>query len=62
MENTDIALATENIHLMWNNNLLEFKDTNDNIDYGVTLNDLLEAFSKFMEQKELDKPLNKRSL
>jgi len=40
------------------NNLLEFKENNDNIDYGVSLNDLLEAFSKFMEQKELDKPLN----
>ncbi len=26
MENTDIALATENIHLMWNNNLLEFNE------------------------------------
>lgn len=40
------------------NNLLEFKETNENIDYGVTLNDLLEAFSKFIQQKELDKPLN----
>ncbi len=38
-------------------NLLEFKE-NEEIDYGVNLNDLIEAFSKFMEQKELEKPLN----
>lgn len=40
------------------NNLLEFKENDTNIDYGIDLNDLLEAFAKFMEQKELDKPLN----
>jgi len=39
-------------------NLLEYQDEQKEIDYGVDLNDLLEAFSKFMEQKELDKPLN----
>ena len=39
-------------------NLLEYKDDSEIMDYGVNLNDLLEAFSKFMEQKELDKPLN----
>lgn len=39
-------------------NLLDYKDADNNIDYGIDLNDLLEAFSKFMEQKELDKPLN----
>ena len=38
-------------------NLLEFKE-NEEIDYGANLNDLIEAFSKFMEQKELEKPLN----
>ena len=40
------------------NNLLEYKDKDANIDYGVDLNDLLLAFSKFIEQKEFDKPLN----
>ena len=40
------------------NNLLEYQEENPNIDYGVDLNDLLKAFSKFLEQKELDKPLN----
>lgn len=39
-------------------NLLEYKDTDNKIDYGVDLNDLVLAFSKFLEQKELDKPLN----
>lgn len=39
-------------------NLTEYKEDNKNIDYGVNLNDLLEAFSKFIEQKELEKPLN----
>ena len=38
-------------------NLLDYKD-NEEADYGVDLNDLLEALSKFLEQKELDKPLN----
>ncbi len=39
-------------------NLLNYKDEDSVVDYGVDLNDLLEAFSKFLEQKELDKPLN----
>lgn len=38
-------------------NMLEYKDSNDNIDYGVDLNDLIETFSKFLKEKELDKPL-----
>ena len=33
-------------------------DPDKKIDYGVDLNDLVLAFSKFLEQKELDKPLN----
>lgn len=39
-------------------NLTEYQDSNNEINYGVDLSDLLEAFSKFIEQKELDKPLN----
>ena len=38
-------------------NLLDYKDTEET-DYGVDLSDLLSALSKFLEQKELDKPLN----
>ena len=39
------------------NNLLDFKD-NDEVDYGIDLSDLVSALNKFLEQKELDKPLN----
>ncbi len=39
-------------------NLLEYKDENVNIDYGVNLNDLVNALNNFLEQKQLDKPLN----
>lgn len=40
------------------NNLLEYNEENEEIDYGVNLNDLLLAFSKFINEKELSKPLN----
>lgn len=37
----------------------EYKDENINkINSDITLNDLLEAFKKFLERKELEKPLN----
>lgn len=38
-------------------NLLNYKD-DEEVDYGVDLNDLINALNKFLEQKELDKPLN----
>lgn len=38
-------------------NLLNYKDSEE-VDYGVDLNDLINALSKFIEQKELEKPLN----
>ena len=37
--------------------LLEFKE-NKEIDYGIDLNVLINAMAKFLEQKELEKPLN----
>lgn len=37
--------------------LLEYKSDED-IDYGVDLNDLISAMNKFLENKELEKPLN----
>lgn len=40
------------------NNLLEYMDENEQINYGVSLNDLLLAFSNFINEKELTKPLN----
>lgn len=38
--------------------LLDYKDTDTQVDYGITLDNLLEAFSKFLENKEITKPLN----
>lgn len=38
--------------------LLEYKEENSNVDYGVDLNDLINALNNFLEQKELEKPLN----
>lgn len=40
------------------NNLLEYNDESSEINYGVNLNDLLLAFSKFINEKELSKPLD----
>ena len=38
-------------------NLLDFKNV-EQIDYGVDLNDLISALNIFLQQKEIDKPLN----
>ena len=40
------------------NEYQEYQEYQENIDYGVNLNDLIEALRKFMEQKDLSKPLN----
>lgn len=39
-------------------NLLEFKDNFDTVNYGVSLNDLVNAFNSLLENKELNKPLD----
>lgn len=38
-------------------NLIEFS-SNEEIDYGIDINDLIKALSNLLEQKELQKPLN----
>ena len=38
--------------------LLDYKDEDTKVDYGITLDNLLDAFSKFLENKEITKPLN----
>ena len=38
-------------------NLIEFS-SNEEIDYGIDINDLIKALSNLFEQKELQKPLN----
>lgn len=40
--------------------LLEFKDNNTVINYGITLDNLLDAFSKFLVNSENIRPLNTR--
>lgn len=54
----DLEAFRHEVYTKEPNNLLDYQEENPNIDYGVDLNDLLKAFSKFLEQKELDKPLN----
>ena len=54
----DLESLRQDVYTREPDNLLEYQENEDDINYGVNLNDLLEAFSKFIEQKELDKPLN----
>lgn len=54
----DLENLRQEVYTKDPDNLLEYQDTENNIDYGVDLNDLIEALSKFIEQKQLDKPLN----
>jgi len=37
--------------------ILEYKN-NENVDYGIDLDDLVNAFKKFLEYQEMSKPLN----
>jgi len=48
----------QNVYTKDPDNLSEFIDNTKEIDYGVSLNELLDAFSKLLEQKESKKPLN----
>lgn len=45
------------VHTKVKDSLLEFK-SNDDVDYGINLDDLINAMKKFLEEKELSKPLN----
>lgn len=38
--------------------LINYKETEDNNDYGFNIDDLVKAFKDFLKKKELDKPLN----
>ena len=38
--------------------LITYKETEDNNDYGFNIDDLVKAFKDFLKKKELDKPLN----
>ena len=45
------------IHTRESEELLNYAN-NDDIDYGIDLDDLVNAFQKFLEYKEMTKPLN----
>lgn len=38
--------------------LINYKEEKENIDYGINVDDLVKAFKEFLKRKELDKPLN----
>ena len=40
------------------NEILEYTNNYDNIDYGIDLSDLIKAFQNFLKNKEITKPLN----
>lgn len=48
----------QNVFTRETNELTKYSEYDEKEDYGVTLSDLLDAFSKFIESKEMDKPLN----
>ena len=54
----DLESYRGNVFTREPNNLTEFNDNHDNYNLDLTINDLLDALSKFLTQKELDKPLN----
>ena len=54
----DLESYRRNVFTKEPNNLTEFNDNHDNYNLDLTINDLLDALSKFLTQKELDKPLD----
>lgn len=53
----DLEEYRSEIYTKTPDNLLEYKE-DENTDYGVDLSDLISAMNKFLEEKELNKPLN----
>lgn len=54
MENTDIALATETVHVEWNNKMLEFHEFDKKVDgvfNSITLEEALTQYSTISECK-----------
>ena len=54
----DLESYRGNVYTREPNSLTEFNDNVDDNNLDLTINDLLDAFSRFLEQKEFDKPLN----
>lgn len=53
----EFELKRQDVYTKEPDSLDEFK-SDEKIDYGVNLNDLIEAFKNFINEKENDKPLN----
>lgn len=53
----ELESSRKQIYTRDSDEILKFR-TNDSIDYGVNLDDLINAFQNFIDKKELDKPLN----
>ena len=50
--------ARSNIYTKTPSNLKEYKGDNITLSDDITINDLVEAFKKYLERKELNKPIN----
>ena len=54
----ELEQIRKKIYTRNSNEILEYTNNYDNIDYGIDLNDLIKAFENFLKNKELMKPLN----
>lgn len=54
----ELESIRKEIYTRNSNELLEYTNNYDNIDYGIDLNDLIKAFETFLKNKEKMKPLN----
>ena len=54
----ELEQIRKEIYTRNSNEILEYTNNYDNIDYGIDLNDLIKAFENFLKNKELMKPLN----
>lgn len=53
----ELESIRKEVYTRTSDEILAYK-TEENIDYGVNIDDLINAFQKFLDRKELDKPLN----
>ena len=54
----DLEEYRSEVYTRKTNELINYKETSNNLDYNIDLNDLVKAFKEFLKRKELDKPLN----
>lgn len=54
----ELEQIRKEIYTRNSNEILEYTNNYDNIDYGIDLKDLIKAFENFLKNKELMKPLN----